>query len=37
VIVPKGTEARVKVSLVEADTLRQAVSAALGKVESVAA
>ena len=37
VIVPKGTEARAKVSLVEADTLRQAVSAALGKVESVAA
>jgi DNA repair protein RadA/Sms len=37
VIVPKGTEARAKVSLVEADTLRQAVSAALGKVEPVAA
>ena len=37
VIVPKGTEARTKVSLVEADTLRQAVSAALGKVEQVAA
>ena len=37
VIVPKGTEARAKVSLVEADTLRQAVSAALGKAESVAA
>ena len=37
VIVPKGTEARAKVSLVEADTLRLAVSAALGKVEPVAA
>ena len=37
VIVPKGTEARAKVSLVEAETLRQAVSAALGKVESAAA
>jgi DNA repair protein RadA/Sms len=37
VIVPKGTEARAKVSLVEAETLRQAVSAALGKVEPVAA
>jgi DNA repair protein RadA/Sms len=37
VIVPKGTEARAKVSLVEADTLRRAVSAALGKVEPVAA
>jgi DNA repair protein RadA/Sms len=37
VIVPKGTEARAKVSLVEAETLRGAVSAALGKVESVAA
>jgi DNA repair protein RadA/Sms len=37
VIVPKGTEARAKVSLVEADTLRRAVAAALGKVESVAA
>ena len=37
VIVPKGTEARAKVSLVEADTLRQAVSAALGKVDPVAA
>jgi DNA repair protein RadA/Sms len=37
VIVPKGTEARAKVSLVEADTLRRAVSAALGKGESVAA
>jgi DNA repair protein RadA/Sms len=37
VIVPKGTEARTKVSLVEADTLRRAVSAALGKVEPVAA
>ena len=37
VIVPKGTEARAKVSLVEADTLRHAVSAALGKVEPVAA
>jgi DNA repair protein RadA/Sms len=37
VIVPEGTEARAKVSLVEAETLRRAVSAALGKVESVAA
>jgi DNA repair protein RadA/Sms len=37
VIVPKGTEARANVSLVEADTLRRAVSAALGKVEPVAA
>jgi DNA repair protein RadA/Sms len=37
VIVPKGTEARAKVSLVEAETLRRAVSAALGKVEPVAA
>jgi DNA repair protein RadA/Sms len=37
VIVSKGTEARAKVSLVEADTLRRAVSAALGKVEPVAA
>jgi DNA repair protein RadA/Sms len=37
VIVPKGTEARAKVSLVEADTLRRAVSAALGNVEPVAA
>jgi DNA repair protein RadA/Sms len=37
VIVPKGTEARAKVALVEAETLRRAVSAALGKVESVAA
>jgi DNA repair protein RadA/Sms len=37
VIVPKGTEARAKVSLVEADTLRRAVSAALGKAEPVAA
>ena len=37
VIVPKGTEARAKVSLVEADTLRRAVSAALGEVEPVAA
>ena len=37
VIVPKGTEARAKVALVEAETLRQAVSAALGKVEVAAA
>jgi DNA repair protein RadA/Sms len=37
VIVPKGTEAEAKVSLVEAETLRRAVSAALGKVEPVAA
>jgi DNA repair protein RadA/Sms len=37
VIVPKGTEARAKVSLIEAETLRRAVSVALGKVESVAA
>jgi DNA repair protein RadA/Sms len=37
VIVPQGTKARAKVSLVEAETLRRAVSAALGKAESVAA
>ena len=37
VIVPRGTEARAEVSLVEADTLRRAVSAALGKAESAAA
>ena len=37
VIVPDGTEARAKVSLVGADTLRRAVSAALGKAEPVAA
>jgi DNA repair protein RadA/Sms len=37
VIVPKGTEARAKVSLVEAETLRRAVSVALGKAESAAA
>jgi DNA repair protein RadA/Sms len=37
VIVPKGTEARAKVSLIEAETLRRAVSAALGEAESVAA
>jgi DNA repair protein RadA/Sms len=37
VIVPKGTEARAKVSLVEAETLRRAVAVALGKAESAAA
>jgi hypothetical protein len=33
VIVPKGTDARANVSLVEAETLRLAVSAALEKAE----
>src|SRR5205809_1445026 len=37
VIVPKGTDARAKVSLVEAETLRRAVSAALDKAEPAAA
>jgi hypothetical protein len=37
VIVPNGTRARAKVSLAEADTLRRAVSAALGGAEPVAA
>ena len=37
VIVPKGTEARANVSLVEAETLRMAVSAGLGKAEPAAA
>ncbi len=37
VIVPKGTEARAKISLVEAETLRQAVSAALERAEPAAA
>jgi DNA repair protein RadA/Sms len=37
VIVPKGTDARANVSLVEADTLRLAVSAALEKAEPAAA
>jgi len=37
VIVPKGTDARANVSLVEADTLRRAVSAALDKGEPAAA
>jgi predicted ATP-dependent serine protease len=37
VIVPVGTKARAKVSLVEAETLRRAVSAALEKAESAAA
>jgi DNA repair protein RadA/Sms len=37
VIVPKGTEARANVKLVEADSLRRAVSAALEKAEPAAA
>ena len=37
VIVPKGTEARANVSLVEAETLRKAVSCALAKAEPAAA
>jgi DNA repair protein RadA/Sms len=37
VLVPIGTEARAKVSLIEADTLRQAVSAGLGKAKLEAA
>src|SRR5580765_677611 len=37
VIVPKGTDARANVSLVEAETLGQAVSAALEKAEPAAA
>jgi len=37
VIVPKGTDARANVSLVEAETLRLAVSAALEKAEPAAA
>jgi hypothetical protein len=37
VIVPKGTEARANVSLVEADTLRKAVSAGLTRADSAAA
>ena len=37
VIVPKGTDARANVSLVEADTLRLAVSAALEQAEPAAA
>jgi DNA repair protein RadA/Sms len=37
VLVPKGTDARANVSLVEAETLRQAVSAALDKAEPAAA
>jgi DNA repair protein RadA/Sms len=37
VIVPKGTEARANVKLVEADSLRKAISAALGKTEPAAA
>ncbi|HEY7149293.1 MAG TPA: DNA repair protein RadA, partial [Gaiellaceae bacterium] len=37
VIVPKGTEARANVRLVEAESLRKAVSAALAKAESTAA
>jgi DNA repair protein RadA/Sms len=37
VIVPKGTEARANVSLVEADTLRNALSAGLAKAEPAAA
>jgi DNA repair protein RadA/Sms len=37
VLVPAGTEARATVLLVEADTLREAVSAGLGKAESQAA
>ena len=37
VIVPKGTEARANVSLVEADTLRKAVSAGLAKADPAAA
>ena len=37
VIVPKGTEARANISLVESETLRQAVSAALAQAEPAAA
>src|SRR4051812_42273904 len=37
VIVPKGTEARANVSLLEAETLRKAVSAGLGKADPAAA
>ena len=37
VIVPKGTEARANVSLVEADTLRKAVSAGLARADPAAA
>jgi DNA repair protein RadA/Sms len=37
VIVPKGTDARAKVKLVEAESLRNAVSAALSKAEPAAA
>jgi DNA repair protein RadA/Sms len=37
VIVPKGTEARANVALVEADTLRNALSAGLAKAQSEAA
>jgi DNA repair protein RadA/Sms len=37
VIVPTGTEARAKISLLEAETLRRAVSAGLGKGAAVAA
>ena len=36
-IVPKGTDARANVSLVEADTLRKAVSAGLAKADPAAA
>jgi DNA repair protein RadA/Sms len=37
VIVPKGTEARANVKLVEAESLRRAVSAALERAEPAAA
>jgi len=37
VIVPKGTDARANVSLIEADTLRKAVSAGLAKADPAAA